>query len=428
MDNQQRTKYCIFMGGIPITASHSIVADYFGQFGLVVKVKLNKSRVTQKLDMEVIASHRGCGFVEMLDQTGLKAALSVRDHRICGQIIDCRLAMTNKERKSYHLTLNNERRKVFIGKIPKSVTKEVIESFFSSFVDIEETTLIQKDGKDFAICFLLLKGKGSGDILAGKTFDIGPGVSVECQLALFPQQLHQKKIVESSHYLSDELTSTINHELNNTNPHSSPLNSYTDHYFNERCQSNAVCPQISGISTPSNDYKRIHFDNQQAHTLSHTKYVQSASCYLDRHHGGQGSQWQATLVHNSSYSTQGASLDLAEKSGEPSKRIGSLHACYRTYGQTQMSRYGYTIPLHPIVKQSRGLCTPCDRMKAHFHQNKSISEGARQRELGFISGTAATSHLRDSKPNSRHRASLYTVLKIKMLRNRTSRIYCPFSF
>ena len=82
--------------------------------------------------------------------------------------------MTNRERKAYHQVLNQEQRKVFIGKLPKTITKEYIENYFSKFVEIEETTLIQKETKDFAICFLLLAQKNSGKILAGRTFELLP--------------------------------------------------------------------------------------------------------------------------------------------------------------------------------------------------------------------------------------------------------------
>lgn len=194
----QSTKNCIFVGGVPYNADSTVVMNYFKQFGKVIKVKLNKTRNGTRDDtgIKASASHRGCGFIEMESREGLAKVLSAPEHIVMGHKLDCRLAMTNRERKAYHQSLNQDRRKIFIGKLPKSITKEQIETFFSSMVEIEETTLIKKDKKDFAICFLLLKDKYSGDLLAGKTFEIGPEITVECQIALFPQQLHQRKAAE----------------------------------------------------------------------------------------------------------------------------------------------------------------------------------------------------------------------------------------
>lgn len=198
MSNSESKKNCIFVGGVPPTVTPDAVKAYFLQFGPVSKIKMNKSRGNQREKSSFPVLHRGCGFIEMATQDGLNKVLQVREHFLYDQKLDCRLAMTNRERKSYHQTLNQERRKIFIGKLPKTITKETIEAFFSQLVAIEDTTLIQKDSKDFAICFLLLKEKYAGEKLAGKSFEIAPSVIVDCQMALFPQQLHQRKLAETN--------------------------------------------------------------------------------------------------------------------------------------------------------------------------------------------------------------------------------------
>jgi hypothetical protein len=139
----------------------------------------------------------------METKEGVSKVLNTGEHYIYGQKLDCRLAMTNRERKTYHQALNQERRKVFIGKLPKDITKDCIENFFKKLVEIEETTLIQKESKDFAICFLLLKEKYSGELLIGKSFEIRPSVFIDCQLALNPQQLYQRKIADDIADYSD---------------------------------------------------------------------------------------------------------------------------------------------------------------------------------------------------------------------------------
>lgn len=203
MSTSDSKKNCVFVGGVPLSMTLEAVKDYFSQFGAVVRVKLNKVRGAQSQgDLSPI--HRGCGFVEMLTQDGLSKILEIKEHYLAGQKLDCRIAMTNRERKSYHQNLNVERRKVFIGKLPKTITKECITNFFSQLVDIEEVTLIHKESKDFGICFLLLKEKYAGDSLVGCSFEIAPSVTVHCQMALFPQQLHQLKFADKSQIAGDD--------------------------------------------------------------------------------------------------------------------------------------------------------------------------------------------------------------------------------
>lgn len=198
MNTVDSKKNCIFVGGIPSEATPITVSQYFSRFGKVSKVKLNKTRSGQRDRNGPSVQHRGCGFIEMETKEGVSKVLNAGEHYIYGQKLDCRLAMTNRERKTYHQALNQERRKVFIGKLPKEITKDCIENFFKQLVEIEETTLIQKESKDFAICFLLLKEKYSGELLIGKSFEVQPSVIVDCQLALNPQQLYQRKLAEDN--------------------------------------------------------------------------------------------------------------------------------------------------------------------------------------------------------------------------------------
>lgn len=204
MESIDSKKNCIFVGGIASEATPATVNAYFSRFGSISKVKLNKTRSGQRDRSGLVVQHRGCGFIEMETKEDLARVLNHGDHFLLGQKLDCRVAMTNRERKSYHQALNEERRKIFIGRLPKDITKEKIESFFKNLVDIEETTLIQKESKDFAICFLLLKEKYAGQELIGKTFEIQPNVLVECQLALNPQQLYQRKLGENPEETFDD--------------------------------------------------------------------------------------------------------------------------------------------------------------------------------------------------------------------------------
>jgi hypothetical protein len=178
---------------------------YFEQFGEVKRVKMNKVRPNgntepelREVEKDESTSHRGCGFVEMAYVSDQKAVLSFKDHYIDGFKIDCRLAMTNRERKQYHHTLNEQRRKIFAGKIPSHIKKEDIYKAFSRFARVEEVTIIFKNEKEFGICFILLKDAFAGDQFLNRQIEIVPGVVAECELALNPQQLHKRKLGQAA--------------------------------------------------------------------------------------------------------------------------------------------------------------------------------------------------------------------------------------
>lgn len=211
--NISKRRNCVFIGGLPLEVTERAVRSYFELFGEVRGVVLNKVKQEQRdalewsaeqVSSEKQSSHRGCGFVEFDSFQVVQSVTRLKDHSIMGHKIDCRIAMTNNERKNYQKSIMNEKRKVFIGKLPTGVSKEDIHSYFSRFSEIEEVTLIYKREKNFGICFILFRQNHVGDKLTGKQFEISPGVFVECELALNPQQLHQRKLQEGASCYSSE--------------------------------------------------------------------------------------------------------------------------------------------------------------------------------------------------------------------------------
>lgn len=207
-----RRKNCVFIGGLPAGVEEKSVRDYFKKFGEIRSVTLNKTKqetreggLTQVMKEkntnfdQIPNNHRGCGFVEFASNYSVRAATQTREHYLLGAKIDCRVAMTNNERKNYQKSIMKERRKVFIGKLPPGVTRETLYDYFVQFSDIEEITLIFKPDKSFGISFILFRKPFVGDQLLNRSFEILPGVVVECELALNPQQLHERKLQEMNH-------------------------------------------------------------------------------------------------------------------------------------------------------------------------------------------------------------------------------------
>ena len=324
MNVSESKKNCIFVGGVPPTVTPDAVKAYFAQFGPVSKIKMNKSRGNQREKTSFPVLHRGCGFIEMATQEGLNNVLHVKEHYLLDQKLDCRFAMTNRERKSYHQTLNQERRKIFIGKLPKTIAKESIEAFFSKLVNIEDTTLIQKDSKDFAICFLLLKEKYAGEKLAGKSFEIAPSVIVDCQMALFPQQLHQRKLAEknsSEPEINGSLQPSIGDDDDTPPAYNQIGLAYNEYLLNEESKysDSRLIGQNREEGNHVNDYPLQSFPSRTAVSRSHNDTNINPSIKADNLMTSSlniGNCKSVTrnysLVHYPSSSTQGTSQDFSE--------------------------------------------------------------------------------------------------------------------
>lgn len=213
--------------------TENMIRSYFQKYGEIRHITLNKAKQENRDDEnsypQVITkntnfgnpgnppnSHRGCGFVEFLHSHSVKAVIQVKEHYLNSYKIDCRVAMTNNERKNYQKTIMHEHRKVFIGKLPAGVTRETLHNFFVQFSEIEEITLIFKADKSFGISFILFKKPYIGDFLVNKTFVVQPGVEVECELALNPQQLHERKLQDMTDtVVLAELNETETNDLKN---------------------------------------------------------------------------------------------------------------------------------------------------------------------------------------------------------------------
>lgn len=439
-------KNCIFVGGVPPTVTPDAVKAYFSQFGPVSKIKMNKSRGNQREKTSHPVLHRGCGFIEMATQEGLSKLLQVREHFLMDQKLDCRLAMTNRERKSYHQTLNQERRKIFIGKLPKTVTKEDIESFFSPMVNIEDITLIQKESKDFAICFLLLKEKYAGEKLAGKSFEIAPSVIVECQMALFPQQLHQRKLAENNSSEPDNYCSVQpsgEEDEDGMPTHEVLGEDNTEKLYLE--ESKFSDSRSNGQNTKIGDQSIDCHSHQHAsrQAVQGPKIVSSqktirldtfASKLQPNSNSKQPGKLTSSLVHYLSSSTQGTSQDFGEFECQGRQWVGQIgttdiHAVYQNatasviparHWPRELSKDEFqALPILPNEK-GRHFCSSahCCRPFSPF------ADGSEAR---------ARHSSRTSNLPSTQRWSLYRRLKLLKLGKPTQRpgfpsFYSPFCF
>lgn len=281
-----KRKNCVFIGGIPPNLTEGRLMAYFLQYGSVKAVTLNKPKLGHKQnrghegfshhdsedEMSTLEEEHGrCGFVEFATPFAAQAVLAAKTHLIDGQRIDTRIAMTNNERKLYQKQIMSDKRKIFIGHLPKSIHKDFITDYFTKAVGpIEEVTLIHKQDKEHGLCFILFTEKGVGDRIAFQEFEILPGVKVTCEHALNPQQLHLRK--QQTQSLENQIEDSRNSQSSNLSdykvnvPESEDVSMVLNYphplrFAEEKDKSNYSEPKRSRLKTSSESFKESDSKN-----------------------------------------------------------------------------------------------------------------------------------------------------------------------
>ena len=156
-------KYCVFFGGIPKNVPEKKILAYFQQFGDISELSLDPLEIGQNEDKHASTLtkegqrdsnkkdlHRGCGYVTFTSQEAYKEVLE-ETHKIRGVQFDCKKAMSRQEKYFKDISEVKQRRKIFLPKLPKNVTKKALKDYFSLFGKIEGISFISaKNRSSFA--------------------------------------------------------------------------------------------------------------------------------------------------------------------------------------------------------------------------------------------------------------------------------------
>jgi RNA recognition motif. (a.k.a. RRM, RBD, or RNP domain) len=187
----------IFVGGICTSISEDLLLSYFSQFGQIHWITFQpRGHGFKRSANEGVSGkqpHRGCGLLKMNNEQGFDAVLERKIHHFQNSTMECRPAFSAGDRKRLNQQIAKEGRKVFVGGLPQSIEKHTLYEFFSRIVEIEDITLIKKEGREHSFCFLFLRGKGTGKVLYGNEYIIQEGVKVRCQEPLTQQQITEQK-------------------------------------------------------------------------------------------------------------------------------------------------------------------------------------------------------------------------------------------
>ncbi|ESO10971.1 hypothetical protein HELRODRAFT_132012, partial [Helobdella robusta] len=123
----------VFVGGLSWSTNNGSMLKYFSRYGEVIDCVVMKNPGTGK--------SRGFGFVTFKDPACVEMVLSSKCHILDGRQIDpkaCNPRSMNKGSKS----LENSKKKIFIGGLPVNVTEEQLADHFNQYGPVTEVVIM----------------------------------------------------------------------------------------------------------------------------------------------------------------------------------------------------------------------------------------------------------------------------------------------
>lgn len=116
--NPKTEGFCLFVGSLREDTSEDEIAEYFGRFGLVLKVNLIMDWVTSK--------SKRCAIVSFEDKKTLAKVLKIHRHVISEKPVRCTRA--DQTRKGTKIIST---KRLFIGNVPSTFNEVMVRDFFS---------------------------------------------------------------------------------------------------------------------------------------------------------------------------------------------------------------------------------------------------------------------------------------------------------
>ncbi|CRG98939.1 RNA-binding protein, putative [Plasmodium relictum] len=143
--NNINEPFKFFIGGIPQNITNKDIIEYFEKYGTVQSVVIAQDHETKR--------NRGFAFVTMLSQINKERIL--RDsHELKGKRVDVR--------EEHNTTPSDIQRKIFVGGLNYYWTKDTLESYFSTFGDIDVVQIVvDSSGRSRCFGFVVFANENS---------------------------------------------------------------------------------------------------------------------------------------------------------------------------------------------------------------------------------------------------------------------------
>lgn len=171
----------IFIGGLSWETTSEKLTDHFKKYGEIIDSVIMKDRTT--------GHHRGFGFVTYSDPSVCDRVMQDK------HILDGRTVEIKKSIPRENMAKGPKTKKIFVGGIPTSLTKEEFKSFFSTFGKVVEHQIMQdQGGRSRGFGFITFDSEQVVDnvLSQGKMIELG-GKQVEIKKAEPKQDMPERR-------------------------------------------------------------------------------------------------------------------------------------------------------------------------------------------------------------------------------------------
>src|SRR3990167_4046234 len=123
----------LFVGGISIDVTEDEMRSHFANFGKIIDLVIIRDKETKQ--------SRGFGFVTYELKSSMIVALN-QQHYLAGKLLDLKEAKPKKTTRDDLLLQGVAIKKIFVGGIPKEVTKKMFREHFEKYGYITDIVLI----------------------------------------------------------------------------------------------------------------------------------------------------------------------------------------------------------------------------------------------------------------------------------------------
>lgn len=184
-NNDQLNRYKIFVGGFPVEFSEQNLISYMEQFGKVKEARLHLKKNGES---------KGFAFVYFTDMTSVKRVLQAEEHTINNKHFECKPVVNHED--AVENAKDEQKRKVFIGGLAKTVTRRDLMSYFKPFGAVSKVILNREHYTDISrgCGFVIFKKKASvKNLLSFKGKHFLRGKQFGCKICL-PKEVVKEKV------------------------------------------------------------------------------------------------------------------------------------------------------------------------------------------------------------------------------------------
>lgn len=246
-DKDSSSGFRIFLGGLTGTTTSEDLSSYFANLASIIEAVVVTDPNTKKPS--------GFGFLTVCSQQDMEKILKIR-HTINGSNIDCKAALTKSEARNKEV--EERKRKLFVGGLPKNLSDETLHDYFSKFGKIQKAYVVKdfKNGSTRGFGFVIfetVEGYDSAFSHQGGHHLLGKEIFVR-ETNSRKEEKQKKSTIDESGLILDSGnvgdSSRILSQLNDSRIHNPPYSTYPAPY--------PGYPEYPPYYPPHDPYAHLH--------------------------------------------------------------------------------------------------------------------------------------------------------------------------